>query len=92
MAGKDDLKKVMANALFDKGFREKLQTDPKKASSDLGIVLDDEQVKFLDSTFKQLGTVEFTDLPNIDISVAKQIDLTSGKPIDVVSSHGSVSW
>jgi hypothetical protein len=93
-ARKKEMKKILAMAVFDSDFRERVASDPKRAASDLGIKLDRSQLGFLEDVGGRLRALDVSKFEDIGISVDRKVDLVTGDPIGPVAGHASssVSW
>ncbi len=94
MANENDMKKVLATAMFDRDFRTSLSRDPAAAAKTVGVELNEGQVSLLREVGARLSQLDPSKLSDFRISVGRSVDLSHGDPIGPVSGHGStqVTW
>jgi hypothetical protein len=94
MADRQEMKKLLAMAIFDSGFRETLVSNPRRAVEQAGIRLTRDQLALVEDVAQRLHALDIREFENLDVSLDQRIDLATGNPIGPVAGHAStgVSW
>jgi hypothetical protein len=88
-----EMKKVLATAIFDQGFRSELMADPVAAASTLDINLDNKQTTMLRQIGERLSNVESSAFEAFKITTSRNLD-HMGNPTGPIAFHASssISW